>query len=279
MAGSGKPTILSAGPIPSCYPPEPLPTHTGLTMTPIMASLGEFLRGLFDDGPGRAPGPAGAVGGRPGGGAGASSRRRSPTTGSTWPGRRSRSTPPSALAAAELVRQACWFLVSRSEPVEELERRLTLPRPPRSAVGAPLGRPRVPVPAPGPPAGPVDRPGRPRWRRSWPTCSAAWPLSGVLSDLEEGPDDARRPRRAPGPAAALRRAAGPSTRSPPGVPAAGSRWSTSSWSTTAWAGAGPPLAGPRGGGRMADDDGRPAPRRGGRRRSSAGSSAATRWST
>src|SRR4051812_8721131 len=39
----------------------------------------------------------------------------------------------SALAAAALVYQACWFLVSRDEPEAELTRMLTLPGPPRTA--------------------------------------------------------------------------------------------------------------------------------------------------
>src|SRR5438094_5245970 len=34
-----------------------------------------------------------------------------------------------ALATAELVRQACWFLVHRGEPGTEVERRLTLAAP------------------------------------------------------------------------------------------------------------------------------------------------------
>src|SRR5436305_342174 len=34
-----------------------------------------------------------------------------------------------ALAAAEFVRQACWFLVNRGEPAAEVERRLVLPTP------------------------------------------------------------------------------------------------------------------------------------------------------
>src|SRR5262245_62770427 len=41
--------------------------------------------------------------------------------------------PGPAQAAAELVRQAGWFLFSRQEPDAELDRRLALPEPPRSA--------------------------------------------------------------------------------------------------------------------------------------------------
>src|SRR5690242_3464949 len=37
---------------------------------------------------------------------------------------------PVALAAAELVRQACWALVNRDDRVEDLERRLTMARGP-----------------------------------------------------------------------------------------------------------------------------------------------------
>lgn len=93
---------------------------------------------------------------------------------------------PSAMAAAGLVRLACWFLVSRSEPVDELDRRLAIPRPPRTAsehLSADLTfrflpqihrRARALAPGDRLPAILAD-------------VLRAWPLSGVLSDVEDGP--------------------------------------------------------------------------------------------
>jgi hypothetical protein len=93
---------------------------------------------------------------------------------------------PIALAAAELVRQASWFLVSHEQPPEELDRRLTMPGPPRSAaqhLSADLVLRLLPQ---------VHR----RARAIDPadplpgllaTVLRQWPLSGVLSEVEEGP--------------------------------------------------------------------------------------------
>ena len=41
--------------------------------------------------------------------------------------------PATALAAGELVCQACWFLVNHQEPERELERALVMPGPPAAA--------------------------------------------------------------------------------------------------------------------------------------------------
>jgi hypothetical protein len=91
-----------------------------------------------------------------------------------------------ACAAGELVRQACWALVSHAEPVPELERRLTMPRPPRSPsqhLSADLLFRHLPQ---------IHRRAR-AIAASDPIVAALalimrqWPLSGVLSDIEEGP--------------------------------------------------------------------------------------------
>ena len=55
-------------------------------------------------------------------------------------------------------------------------------------VGAPVGRPRLPVPAPDPPEGPVDRAGG-SLAEIVAEVLRAWPLSGVLSDLDDPPVD------------------------------------------------------------------------------------------
>ncbi len=93
---------------------------------------------------------------------------------------------PAALAAAEGVWQACWFLLQRREPAEEVEKALTLPPPPETAaqhLSADL----------------VLRFAPPLLRRARGLDAGdvltAWltrvlrqaPLSGVLSDVEEGP--------------------------------------------------------------------------------------------
>jgi hypothetical protein len=95
---------------------------------------------------------------------------------------------PSALMAAELLRLAAWFLVNRSEPAREVERALVIPRPPFTAgehLSAdvclrflPLVHRRARSIAPGDPL-----PG------FLADVLRAWPLSGVLSDLVEGPKD------------------------------------------------------------------------------------------
>jgi hypothetical protein len=94
--------------------------------------------------------------------------------------------PKTALAAGRLVQQACWLLVSHAEPPAELERVLVLPGPPCSpsqhlsadlvlrSLPAVHRRARALDPADRLPALLADL-----FRR--------WPLSGVLSDVEEGP--------------------------------------------------------------------------------------------
>ncbi len=96
--------------------------------------------------------------------------------------------PTAALAAAELVRLASWFLLNRSETVEMMERCLAMPRPPRTAsehLSADLTfrflpqiqrRARAIAPGDGLASFLAD-------------VLRAWPLSGVLSDIEEGPKD------------------------------------------------------------------------------------------
>ena len=95
---------------------------------------------------------------------------------------------PSALAAAELLRLSAWFLVNRSEPAREVERALVRPRPPLTAgehLSADVCFRFLPQ---------IDR----RARSAAPADPLAgfladllrdWPLSGVLSDRDEGPED------------------------------------------------------------------------------------------
>jgi len=95
---------------------------------------------------------------------------------------------PSALRAAELVRQAGWFLVNRSEPVEVMELALAMPGPPGSAsehLSADLTLRFLPQ---------IQRRARSmapgdRLSNLLADVLRAWPLSGVLSDIEEGPED------------------------------------------------------------------------------------------
>lgn len=96
--------------------------------------------------------------------------------------------PASALRAAELVRQSSWFLVNRSETVEMMERFLIPPPTPKAAaehLSADLTFRFLPQ---------IQR----RARSIAPgdhlstflaDLLRAWPLSGVLSDIEEGPKD------------------------------------------------------------------------------------------
>ena len=93
-----------------------------------------------------------------------------------------------ALRAAELVRQAGWFLVNRSEPVEVMEATLAIPGVPRSAgehLSADLTLRFLPQ---------VQRRARSiapgdRLSNLLADVLRAWPLSGVLSDIEEGPGE------------------------------------------------------------------------------------------
>jgi hypothetical protein len=94
--------------------------------------------------------------------------------------------PRVAVAAAELVRQACWALVDRSEPVEALARRLGMSRPParpEDHLSADLTMRYLPV---------VHRRARALDAADalaglLATVLRDWPLSGVLADLDDGP--------------------------------------------------------------------------------------------
>ena len=94
-------------------------------------------------------------------------------------------SPEIALASAEFIRAACWYLVQHEEPAEALQRRLTL-SPPRSPAEHLTGDlllrylPQLHRRAHG--ISPNDS-----------LCEIVskvmreWPLSGVLSDVAEGP--------------------------------------------------------------------------------------------
>ncbi len=94
--------------------------------------------------------------------------------------------PASALAAADLVRHACWFLVDRSEPAEVLAGRMALPPAPGSAaehLSADLTLRFLPR---------IDRRARAlapgdRLAAILADVFRRFPLSGVLSDLSPGP--------------------------------------------------------------------------------------------
>ncbi|WP_435005528.1 hypothetical protein P12x_003371 [Tundrisphaera lichenicola] len=94
----------------------------------------------------------------------------------------------SALLASEFVRQACWFLIDRSEPVELVERVLILPaRPSRESehLSADLTLRFLPqVLRRARSIAPGDRLGE-----ILGEVLRGWPLSGVLSDVEGPPDD------------------------------------------------------------------------------------------
>ena len=94
--------------------------------------------------------------------------------------------PQIACAAAEFLRQASWALVSRDERLTDLEKRLKMPDSPLTPaqhLSADLTLrylPQVLRAARGlDPSDPLVAAARERPRR--------WPLSGVLSDVEEGP--------------------------------------------------------------------------------------------
>jgi hypothetical protein len=95
--------------------------------------------------------------------------------------------PETALIAGSLIRQLAWFLVNRSEPVEVMERLLVIPKAPNSAsehLSADLTFRFLPL---------IYRRARsisPDDRLSLflKDLLKAWPLSGVLSDLAEGPE-------------------------------------------------------------------------------------------
>jgi hypothetical protein len=92
----------------------------------------------------------------------------------------------SALAAAALVRQACWFSVNHDEPAQELEKTLTMPGAPASPaqhLSADLLLRYLPH---------IHRRARALAPADLLTSLLAkvlrqWPLSGVLADIEDGP--------------------------------------------------------------------------------------------
>ncbi len=94
--------------------------------------------------------------------------------------------PEAALAAAMLLWKACWFLLRHDQPAEEMERRLRMtvkPRTPAQHLSADLVLRYLPqVHRRAHALEPADR---------LPALLATelrhWPLSGVLSDVEEGP--------------------------------------------------------------------------------------------
>jgi hypothetical protein len=95
--------------------------------------------------------------------------------------------PKMALAAARLLRRACWALVNREERPEALARRLAMPQPPRTPVqhlSADLTfryLPQVYRRARG--LDPADV-----LTTSLNALLRQWPLSGALAGLDEGPD-------------------------------------------------------------------------------------------
>lgn len=93
--------------------------------------------------------------------------------------------PAVALAAAEFVRQACWFLVHRGESEDELTRRLRMPLPHSAAQHLsadltlrylPAVQARAQAVAPDDPLAAILK-----------TVLRQWPLSGVLSSVTEAP--------------------------------------------------------------------------------------------
>src|SRR5262245_33240466 len=91
-----------------------------------------------------------------------------------------------ALAAAEVVRQAAWFLLNRSEPSEELEKHLKLSRLPASAaehLSADLSLRFLPQIHRRAKSLAADDP----LTRLLATLLRQCPLTGILSDVEEGP--------------------------------------------------------------------------------------------
>ena len=95
--------------------------------------------------------------------------------------------PATALAACELTAWACWFLVHRDEAPADLERTLALPAAPRTAsehLSADVTF-RL-LPAVHRRAASLDP--RDVLATRLEELFRQWPLSGVLSDVEEGPD-------------------------------------------------------------------------------------------
>jgi hypothetical protein len=93
-----------------------------------------------------------------------------------------------AFAAAELVRQACWFLANHDQPEEVLQKALVMPRPPRTPaehLSADLLLRFVPqIHRRARALDPADR-----LTELLAVLLRRWPLSGVLSAVEEGPTE------------------------------------------------------------------------------------------
>src|SRR5262245_39768509 len=94
--------------------------------------------------------------------------------------------PQAARAAAAVVHHAAWFLVSRDEPVAELERRVVLAGPPRAPAAHLSADLTLRFLAP------IHRRARGRDPADRLTSLLAdilrrWPLSGVLADVEDEP--------------------------------------------------------------------------------------------
>jgi hypothetical protein len=93
---------------------------------------------------------------------------------------------PTALAAASLVHRSCWLLVDRSQPADAVEQILQMPHPPETAaqhVSADLTFRFLPqVHRRAAAAGAVEP-----LTLHLAKVLRQWPLSGVLSDVTEGP--------------------------------------------------------------------------------------------
>lgn len=95
---------------------------------------------------------------------------------------------PTALRAADWTRRACWFLVSREEPPDELEKALALPESARTRSASEHLAADLTfryLPAVHRRARAID-PSDPLARRLV-DLFRLWPLSGVLSDIEDAP--------------------------------------------------------------------------------------------
>jgi hypothetical protein len=96
--------------------------------------------------------------------------------------------PDTALAAAELVRSACWSLANHDQPEEVLQKALVMSRPPRSPaehLSADLVLRFVPqLHRRARALDPADR-----LTELLAVLLRQWPLAGVLSGVEEGPSE------------------------------------------------------------------------------------------
>jgi hypothetical protein len=96
--------------------------------------------------------------------------------------------PPAAVAAAGLLANACWFLLDRSAPPETVAREVALPNKPHSAaqhLSADLTLRLLPAVLRRARAVAADDP----LAVALTGVLRAWPLSGVLADLDAGPDE------------------------------------------------------------------------------------------